>query len=542
MASGNTNVFSVTFPYLDKTHVKVYVDGVERVASSLTWTSSYTVQLPDTAASLAGKTVRVQRVTPGDDSAVAFRHGGLSPGDLNTMGDQLLYLLQEAEDRAAREAEVITERAVQAANAYTDEKIVEIENGVIPAGAIDASRVSYRRDFPGAIRRAALDLVVGPDTVFAREFVNCDGTDETAQFQLFLNAMKNKRGILPQGEIRISQQVSIDPTANFILEGVGNDPNGAYTSRIRNTGTGHAIVVNDGGLVGSDNYRKFKGFALFGNQGSDDGLHLAAVHRTYLEDLWISTHGGNGILTYRGFSIKAHRVVSTQNGKCGIRMEDIPNAVTLLDCIFNGNSRLDGFSNIHVKGAAGLEALNVNIIGCDFTGAGLNPYPGVTQTASYGLLLEHVWSALVAGNYAEQVAAVGGSFLVYAGPTVRGLSFRENYMQDGRVLFDGVPELECVNNTFYGVTPGKTTALQVTNADADDQHVRRNILKGTAVETITGLLARKESYRTSAPVAGTWRKGDIVWNLNPVATGAIGWVCTVSGTPGTWKSFGAIAA
>lgn len=44
------------------------------------------------------------------------------------------------------------------------------------------------------------------------------------------------------------------------------------------------------------------------------------------------------------------------------------------------------------------------------------------------------------------------------------------------------------------------------------------------------------------PLAGTWSVGDIVYNTTPIAGGFIGWVCIVSGTPGTWKAFGPIEA
>jgi hypothetical protein len=47
---------------------------------------------------------------------------------------------------------------------------------------------------------------------------------------------------------------------------------------------------------------------------------------------------------------------------------------------------------------------------------------------------------------------------------------------------------------------------------------------------------------TAAPVSGTYLQGDIVYNSAPTAGGTIGWVCTTAGTPGTWKTFGAIAA
>jgi hypothetical protein len=47
---------------------------------------------------------------------------------------------------------------------------------------------------------------------------------------------------------------------------------------------------------------------------------------------------------------------------------------------------------------------------------------------------------------------------------------------------------------------------------------------------------------TAAPVSGTYAVGDIIFNSTPAAAGTIGWVCTTAGTPGTWKTFGAISA
>lgn len=46
----------------------------------------------------------------------------------------------------------------------------------------------------------------------------------------------------------------------------------------------------------------------------------------------------------------------------------------------------------------------------------------------------------------------------------------------------------------------------------------------------------------SAPVTGTYKKGDKIWNSNPQPGENIGWVCVVGdGTDvGTWKPFGVI--
>jgi hypothetical protein len=45
---------------------------------------------------------------------------------------------------------------------------------------------------------------------------------------------------------------------------------------------------------------------------------------------------------------------------------------------------------------------------------------------------------------------------------------------------------------------------------------------------------------SNSPSSGSFKKGDIVWNSNPVETGYVGWVCVTDGTPGVWRGFGQI--
>ena len=42
------------------------------------------------------------------------------------------------------------------------------------------------------------------------------------------------------------------------------------------------------------------------------------------------------------------------------------------------------------------------------------------------------------------------------------------------------------------------------------------------------------------PVAGNFRKGDVVWNSDPRETGYVGWICVREGNPGIWRGFGQI--
>ena len=66
------------------------------------------------------------------------------------------------------------------------------------------------------------------------------------------------------------------------------------------------------------------------------------------------------------------------------------------------------------------------------------------------------------------------------------------------------------------------------------------------IETSYNLLAEEKivaHYRahTAAPTTGDWAQGDFVRNSTPSELGSasskyviLGWICTVSGTPGTW--------
>jgi hypothetical protein len=51
-----------------------------------------------------------------------------------------------------------------------------------------------------------------------------------------------------------------------------------------------------------------------------------------------------------------------------------------------------------------------------------------------------------------------------------------------------------------------------------------------------------QDARATVPTTGTWVQGQVVWNTAPTAGGFAGWICTASGTPGTWKTFGVISA
>lgn len=67
-----------------------------------------------------------------------------------------------------------------------------------------------------------------------------------------------------------------------------------------------------------------------------------------------------------------------------------------------------------------------------------------------------------------------------------------------------------------------------------------------SIEKSVNLLAEERlsahyGASTAAPTTGSWAQGDFVRNSAPAEAGSasskyvtLGWICTVSGTPGTW--------
>lgn len=52
---------------------------------------------------------------------------------------------------------------------------------------------------------------------------------------------------------------------------------------------------------------------------------------------------------------------------------------------------------------------------------------------------------------------------------------------------------------------------------------------------------KKMESAIAAPVDGSYKLGDIVWNNAPRPSGYVGWICVREGTPGEWSPFGLIA-
>ena len=94
-ANGSTDQFSVTFNYIDSSHVKVYVDNVED--TTFTWVNTSLIETSSTPTN--GQVVKIDRDTPTTSRLVDFQDGStLTETDLDKSANQNFYAVQENVD------------------------------------------------------------------------------------------------------------------------------------------------------------------------------------------------------------------------------------------------------------------------------------------------------------------------------------------------------------------------------------------------------------------------------------------------------------
>ena len=204
------------------------------------------------------------------------------------------------------------------------------------------------------------------------------------------------------------------------------------------------------------------------------------------------------------------------------------------------------YRGIWVRGQAGTySSENINITNNRVEAAGASGI--ATENSLVGLVI--VSNNTVAGaafvGFDIQALSGGGADLIYSGNSATNvfnyghytrywatITATGNYTQDvtgasrGFYMHDTLLAKLIGNN----VGPGVTTALF---GGGQAQAV---------VHDFGNSWNPKVMYGTAAPTTGVWTAGDIIYGTAPTASGNIGWVCTTAGTPGTWKTFGAISA
>ena len=134
--NGATTTYTVSFPYISQSHVKVYVDGVlKTVTTDYTWPSTSQIQF--VAAPSNGAKIVITRASNQSARLVDFTQpSNLDEADLDLEGNQGFYIAQEAIDSAALAPQLDTDDKYNASS-----KI--IKNVATPTSANDAVNKAY---------------------------------------------------------------------------------------------------------------------------------------------------------------------------------------------------------------------------------------------------------------------------------------------------------------------------------------------------------------------------------------------------------------
>lgn len=124
---GAQALYPIPFPYLSRSHVKVFFDGVE--TTDFTFETDSTIRLATPPP--GGTEVSIKRKTDSASRLIDFQDGStLTEKDLDTDSNQMFYLCQEAADRA--------DQSITLVGGVYDAQGLRIANVGDPVGDMDA--------------------------------------------------------------------------------------------------------------------------------------------------------------------------------------------------------------------------------------------------------------------------------------------------------------------------------------------------------------------------------------------------------------------
>lgn len=267
--------------------------------------------------------------------------------------------------------------------------------------------------------------------------------------------------------------------------------------------------------------------------------------------------------------------------------------LTFVGCTFNNNASGHGFVVGSITSANIVE--NIKLLGCSFSGNGAS---AITADSVAGVprvsgVFELVDCDIIGQVVVENCKIIGGQINLdetytnsaYAVASVDDIPFQmigtsvlvtgtrkalnvfgatsENNRkliqnckinQDGNLAADlatwtsmgGYITLENCQLTRTGAAPATSYtfggAADFTGFDGKmvNCYLDPKLANGFAQDRLMNRFALR-GWVSAAPTTGAHYVGEIVLNSAPASGGFVGWVCTVAGTPGTWRTFGLIS-
>ena len=460
----------------------------------------------------------------------------------------------------------------------------------IPLSQLDAnfvavgvsSNVSYNQGATGSVARTVQAKL--QESISVLDF----GADPTgvadslaafnaaiASFSSFNSGYSGNGGVInvPPGTYKISNTLWIDKTIQLIGQS-SPYPYNEGVSRIKFTNAGDGIVFGwisgtyqtPSGTQGGGALIKNLYITTTATTGTGNGIVINS--KCSVEDVYLTGFKGHGIYAYaiaptngnaNNFQIK--NVKSYGNNLCGLYVvgADV-NAgfIQALDASLNGQ-----------WGVYDSSFLGNTYIACHTSGNGSGAYKSDNPNARNLFLNCYSESDQPTSVISAPAIMIGG---IHGGaqPTGTGIFIRDGYINNVSLTADGTTSMQAgYGGSIFGFSStgdtnvwnwGKLAAntygytyanlsspyyqpfkIILTSSDprTGSAGIQLDLQMGFSVGYDT--VKRYVSTGSAAPTTGTWVQGDRILNSAPTSGGYSGWICTASGTPGTWKTFGLIS-
>ena len=316
-------------------------------------------------------------------------------------------------------------------------------------------------------------------------------------------------------------------------------------------------------------------YTVGGTSGSSAvcGIYIDGGSNVFIDGCEISTTGVNGILVTNHPADSVDPATVSENVEIAHCKFNVTNSnvirvspldttisayvknVTIRDCMFTNTT-----ITLYVQGAE-----NVDIRSCTFDGAATNNVillyeAGTCKTISNCVFTNcnvvpircfNTSGAVIEKCYfkdgGEWAGAATHELVTLA--NADNVWFINNVAEGGWV--NGITQDADSENVFIAFNSLQTPSMvYILRNNGKGGAILGNVFKGTSISSNiygSGMTIQfnsniNVSQNNSAPTDGTWQRGDRVYKTAPAAGENIGWVCTTAGTPGTWKTFGAIEA
>jgi len=254
----------------------------------------------------------------------------------------------------------------------------------------------------------------------------------------------------------------------------------------------------------------------------------------YYGDIIVEGMASTGTAAAPGINVRYCNNVNIRNNFIYGHLSGINVGAEVKNLRLTGNAiRLCANNGINVEGNASTEMLWIRDNFIAENGTAANSYAGISIAAGPSRLWIEGNTLGISGESNQRYGIAvnsGGNRIVVRDNICREVRSGGVAFLLGSTTTDNVTFNLISNNMYAGSAGSNFSGIAI---------VPYNNATGTLKFWRT---ARSTLTADITPTYGTWNNGDIIFYDNPVASNYIGSVCVGSGSPGTWRQFGAITS